>query len=76
MALASTILGVLALFSCWIPVFGWFGVAAGFIGLCMGISSIMDPWHRQMALFGLVSCLIAIITGLVLQIPLLLAMLE
>ena len=69
MPTAALILALLGLFSCWLPIFGWAGVASGLIGGVLGLMATFRPNPAGRAVAGLVLGLLALILGLSVQIP-------
>ena len=69
MPTAALILALLGLFSCWVPIFGWAGVASGLVGSVLGLMTTFQPNRTGRAVAGLAIGVLALILGLAVQIP-------
>ena len=58
LAVASLVLGILALFTFWFPFLGWVPVV---LGLVLGIVALQRPYGRGMAIVGVACSAIALI---------------
>jgi len=74
MPTAALILALLGLAGCWVPIFGWAGVAAGLLGGLLGLAAIVRPNPAGRAVAGLVLGLLALGLGLAVQISVALAL--
>jgi hypothetical protein len=74
MHIAALILGILGLILCWIPFVGWLGILLAVVALILSIVLLIkkDTGNKTFGVVGLVLGGIALIIGLVIQIPALL----
>ena len=68
MAVASLVLGILALVGGWIPVVNWFCLVFAIVGLVLGVLGRKDPEKRGMATAGMVMSIIALALDVILLI--------
>jgi len=62
LAVASMVLGIIALFTFWIPFLGWIPVI---VGLVLGLVAFGKPYGRGMAITGVVCSGLALVVKLV-----------
>ena len=74
MARVALGLGIAALALCWIPIFGWLGVVLGLAAAALGLSATLRPLRRGAAVAGLILGLIALLLGLLVQVPVTIAL--
>ena len=61
LAVASMVLGIIAIFTFWIPFLGWVPVA---LGLILGLIALSRPYGRGMAITGVICSALALIVKL------------
>ena len=62
MAVASMVLGIIAVFTFWIPFLGWVPVV---LGLVLGIVALSKPYGRGMAITGIACSGLALLVKLI-----------
>jgi hypothetical protein len=62
LAVASMVLGIIAVFTFWIPFLGWVPVI---LGLILGLIALSRPYGRGMAITGVVCSALALVVKLV-----------
>jgi len=74
MSRTATVLALIGLGTCWIPIFGWVGVLLGLVGGLLGLLALLRPNPQGWAMVGLVLGLLTLALGLAVQIPVLIAL--